>query len=120
MKALHSKMLGLLWQDTEPRELALRKIVSERLAAKPPPAIEDAVVASYFFAFRSLKLKEAVTEIAYHATSGVKHPPKGSLLEACTARAAGTDPFDQTNRMGLVHVAFPLKMLLQPDGHLTS
>jgi len=30
------------------------------------------------------------------------------------------DAFDNTGRVGLLHIAFPLKMLLQPDGHLTS
>ena len=58
--------------------------------------------------------------IAYHATIGVKHPPKGSLLEQCAAKAAGIDEFDATGRIGLLHIAFPLKMMLQPDGHLTS
>src|SRR5438093_6880717 len=116
MKSLCSK----LWHDAEPRELRLREIVTERLAASPPPAVEDSIVASYFFAFRSLKLREAVAEIAYHATSGMKHPPPGSLVEACTAKPVGIDAFDQTQRIGLVHVAFPLKMMLQPDGHLTS
>ena len=28
--------------------------------------------------------------------------------------------WDATGRIGLLHMAFPLKMLLQPDGHLTS
>jgi ribulose-bisphosphate carboxylase large chain len=120
MKAAGSKVLEMLWHDAEPREVLLRRIVSERLAQKPPPSVEDSIVATYFFAFRSLKLPEAVAEIAYHATSGVKHPPPGSLLEACTANAAGVDAFDSTNRIGLLHVAFPLKMMLQPDGHLTS
>src|SRR5947199_1973930 len=120
MKTLGSKLLQLLWHDAEPRELRLRKIVTERLAANPLPAVEDSIVASYFFAFRSLKLKEAVAEIAYHATSGMKHPPPGSLVEACTAKPVGIDAFDHTQRIGLVHVAFPLKMMLQPDGHLTS
>src|SRR5882724_6466398 len=120
MKTLGSKLFQLLWHDAEPRELRLREIVTERLAASPPPAVEDSIVASYFFAFRSLKLKEAVAEIAYHATSGMKHPPPGSLVEACTAKPAGIDTFDHTQRIGLVHMAFPLKMMLQPDGHLTS
>src|SRR5437773_9056218 len=102
MKALSPKLLDLLWHDPEPRELRLREIISERLAANPPPAVEGCVVASYFFAFRTLKLSEAVGEIAYHATSGVKHPPVGSLLEACTAKPAGFDAFDKTNRIGLV------------------
>lgn len=86
MKTLSPKLLDLLWHDPEPRELRLREIISERLAAKPPPAVDDAIVASYFFAFRTLRLGEAVGEIAYHATSGVKHPPPGSLLEACTGK----------------------------------
>jgi ribulose-bisphosphate carboxylase large chain len=82
--------------------------------------MDDQVVATYFFALRTMTLKTAVSEIAYHATSGVKHPPAGSLLEQCTAKAAGVDAFDSGGRIGLLHVAFPLKMLVQPDGHLTS
>src|SRR5467141_1348891 len=82
--------------------------------------LEDSIVATYFFAFRSFMLSQAAHEIAYHATSGVKNPARGSLLEACTAKAAGIDAFDKTTRLGLLHIAFPLKMMLQPDGHLTS
>src|SRR5207248_11454649 len=98
----------------------LRELVGERLALNPPPAMDDYIVASYFFAFRTQRLEEAVEEISYHATIGVKHPPKGSLLEQCAAKAAGVDAFDSTGRLGLLHVALPLKMMLQPDGHLTS
>lgn len=100
--------------------MLLRNIVLERLAESPPPVLEDSVVASYFFAFRTMKLGKAIREIAYHATSGVKNPPAGSLIEECTAKPAGMDAFDASERMGLLHVAFPLKMMLQPDGHLTS
>jgi ribulose-bisphosphate carboxylase large chain len=110
----------VLWHDAAAREERLRAVVTERLAAQPPPAIDDAIVATYFFAFRTMKLEKAVSEISYHATSGVKNPPPGSLLEQCSARPAGVDAFDATGRMGLLHVAFPLKMMLQPDGHLTS
>ena len=78
------------------------------------------MVASYFFALRTASLDHTVKEIAYHATSGVKNPPPGSLLAQCTAETAGVDAWDGAGRMGLLHVAFPLKMLLQPDGHLTS
>jgi ribulose-bisphosphate carboxylase large chain len=112
--------MDALWHDADAREVALRRVVTERLAASPPPQMDDHVVASYFFAFRTQTLAHAVSEIAYHATSGTKHPPKGSLLEACTAVEAGVDPFDASGRIGLLHVAFPLKMMLQPDGHLTS
>jgi len=102
-----SRILALLWQDAEPRELELRRIITERLAIGPPPMLEDSIVATYFFAFRSFMLSQAAHEIAYHATSGVKNPARGSLLEACTAKAAGIDAFDKTNRLGLLHIAFP-------------
>jgi ribulose 1,5-bisphosphate carboxylase large subunit-like protein len=120
MKALDSKTLDWLWQDADAREVRLREIVEDRLAEAPPPAVDGHVVASYFFALRTMTLAVAVEEIAYHATSGTRHPPPGSLLAQCTAHAAGVDPFDASGRIGLLHVAFPLKMLLQPDGHLTS
>jgi ribulose 1,5-bisphosphate carboxylase large subunit-like protein len=120
MKPLQPATLELLWYDADRREEALREIVGERLALTPPPSMDDYVVATYFFAFRTVKLAEAVAEISYHATSGVKHPPAGSLLEQCSAIPAGVDEFDSTGRLGLLHVAFPLKMMLQPDGHLTS
>jgi len=110
----------LLWHDSAAREERLRAIITERLAAKPTPQIDDAIVATYFFAFRTMKLEKAVSEISYHATSGIKHPPAGSLLEQCSAKPVGVDAFDETGRLGLLHVAFPLKMMLQPDGHLTS
>ena len=120
MKTLDIPTLNLFWHDADGRELRLREVIEERRALQPPPLIEDAVVATYFMAMRSLKLEKAVAEIAYHATSGIKHPPPGSLLAQCTAQPAGVDLFDSTGRLGLLHVAFPLKMMLQPDGHLTS
>src|ERR1700722_277127 len=120
MSVINSKTRALLWHDPVPREVCLRQIITERLAGGPPPAIEDCIVATYFFAFRTMKLEKAVEEISYHATIGVKNPTPGSLLAQCAARPAGVDPFDRTGRLGLLHVAFPLKMMLQPDGHLTS
>jgi ribulose 1,5-bisphosphate carboxylase large subunit-like protein len=120
MKPLDSATLDLLWYDADVREERLRQIVRDRLGEQPPPALDDHVVATYFFAFRTLKLTEAVAEISYHATSGTRHPAPGSLVEECTGKAAGIDAFDATGRLGLVHMAYPLKMLLQPDGHLTS
>src|SRR3954462_12618722 len=120
MTYVDDKTAQLLWHDAEPRELRLRDVIAERLLARPAPKMEGYIVATYFFAYRTQKLVEAVEEISYHATIGVKHPPKGSLLEQCAAKAAGVDEFDSTGRLGLLHVAFPLKMMLQPDGHLTS
>ncbi len=117
---LNREAVQVLWHDWDQRETLLRRVVTERLAANPPAQMRDHVVASYFFALRSMKLHEAVEHISYHATSGIKHPPTGSLLEQCSAKTAGVDAFDETGRLGLLHVAFPLKMMLQPDGHLTS
>jgi ribulose 1,5-bisphosphate carboxylase large subunit-like protein len=117
---LDSTTLQLLWHDADAREVGLRRAINERLAAKPPPMLDDQIVATYFFALRSWSLDHAAKEISYHATSGTKDIPPGSLLEQCTGRAVGVDAFDSTDRLGLLHIAYPLKMLLQPDGHLTS
>jgi ribulose-bisphosphate carboxylase large chain len=120
VQIIDNKAAQALWFDWDEREVLLRRIVADRLAASSPPPMDDYVVATYFFALRTTKLADAVEEISYLATSGVKHPPAGSLLDQCSAKPAGVDAFDSTGRMGLLHVAFPLKMLLQPDGHLTS
>jgi ribulose-bisphosphate carboxylase large chain len=120
MKPLDSKSLDHLWYDADVREERLREIVRDRLAEKPPPLIDDQLVATYFFAFRTQTLAEAATEISYHATSGTRHLPPGSLIEQCTGKAVGVDAFDSTGRIGILHMAYPLKMLLQPDRHLTS
>src|SRR5262245_20709263 len=117
---LSADLLKLFWHDNDQREEQLRRVITERLALNPPPQSDDHIIATYFFAFRTMRLDHAVEEISYHATSGIKHPPQGSLLEQCSARAAGVDAFDATGRIGILHVAFPLKMMLQPDGHLTS
>jgi ribulose-bisphosphate carboxylase large chain len=120
MSTIDSATLNSLWHDADAREVRLREIITERLAAKPPPIDDDFIVTTYFFALRSWSLEHAAKEISYHATSGTKHIPPGSLLEQCTGRTVGVDAFDSTGRLGLLHIAFPLKMLLQPDGHLTS
>ena len=120
MTSISAQTLQLLWHDAEPREVRLREIITERLASKPPPAMDEHIVATYFFAFRTQPLEHAVHDISYHATIGVKDPPPGSLLAQCAAVPAGVDAFDDTGRLGLLHIAFPLKMMLQPDGHLTS
>jgi len=120
MNHVDSATMDGLWHDFDAREVTLRQVVEDRLGANPPPSVPEHVVATYFFAFRTMTLEKAVEEISYHATSGVKHPPAGSLLERCSAHQAGVDAFDASGRIGLLHVAFPLAMMLQPDGHLTS
>ena len=120
MKPIDNSTLELLWFDADARDTQLRRLVAGRMAENPPPAIDDHIIATYFLALRTEQLSRIAKEIAYHATSGIKNPPPGSLLAQCTAHAAGVDAWDATGRIGLLHMAFPLKMLLQPDGHLTS
>ena len=120
MVSVESTKLDVLWSDGDAREMCLREIVEERLAAAPPPVLDGCIVAAYFLALRTLKLGEAAEEISYHASSGDRHPPPGSLLEECTAKVVGVDEFDSSRRIGLLHMAFPLRMMCQPDGHLTS
>jgi ribulose-bisphosphate carboxylase large chain len=120
MNLFDSATLDLLWFDTDARDVRLRQCVTERLGVCPPPVVEDHVVATYFLALRTTPLHRAARVIAYHATSGVKDPTPGSLLAQCTASAAGVDAWDASEKMGLLHEAFPLKMMRQPDGHLTS
>jgi ribulose 1,5-bisphosphate carboxylase large subunit-like protein len=120
MSQLNSSTLDRLRDDFDTREELLRQIVADRLGENPTPKVPDHVVATYFFSFRNQTLNHAVEEISYHATSGVKNPPKGSLLEQCSARQAGVDAFDATGKIGLLHVAFPLKMMRHPDGHVSS
>jgi len=120
VNSLDPATLSLFWHDADAREVRLRQVIAERLAAKPPPVIDDQLVATYFLALRSWSLEQAAKEISYHATSGTKDIPPNSLLAQCTGHAAGLDAFDATGRLGLLHMAYPLKMLLQPDGHLTS
>lgn len=120
MVPVEATKLDVLWRDADTRETCLREIVGERLTATPPPTLDDHIVATYFLALRTMKLEEVAEEISYHATSGVRHPPAGSLLEECTAMAVGVDAFDSSGQLGLLHMAFPLKLMCQPDGHLTS
>jgi ribulose-bisphosphate carboxylase large chain len=120
MKLIDNSLEKMLWYDADARETRLRRLIKERLAENPAPSIEDHVVATYFLALRSTPLSRISKEIAYHATSGIKNPPPGSLLAQCTGQAAGIDAWDASGRIGLLHMAFPLKMLQQPDGHVTS
>ncbi len=120
MNTVSSAVLERLRDDFDAREELLRQVVGDRLGQSPPPAVPDHLVATYYFALRSQTLEHAVEEISYHATSGIKDPPRGSLLEQCSARQAGVDRFDSSGRIGLLHVAFPLKMMRHPDGHLSS
>jgi ribulose-bisphosphate carboxylase large chain len=117
---LQSRALQQLWHDFDAREELLRSSITERVADQPAPHLDDFIVATYFFALRSWSLEHAAKEISYHATSGTKDIAPGSLIEQCTGKLVGVDAWDETGRLGLLHMAFPLKMLLRADGSLTS
>ncbi len=117
---MRSEDLAQLWFDWDAREQRLRAVVAERLALRPPPSADDAVVATYFLALRTRSLRQIAEDFSYHATSGVHDPPPGSLLAQCTGRLLDIDAWDGTGRLGLLHMAYPLKMLLDAGGRLTS
>ena len=81
MKPLAADLLDSLWHDADAREVRLRQLITERLLEAPAPVIDDQIVATYFFALRTWSLQHMAKEIAYHATSGTKEIPPGSLLE---------------------------------------
>jgi ribulose-bisphosphate carboxylase large chain len=115
-----SSVVESLWHDFDEREHLLRRLIAESLVASFAPKLDDFIIATYFFALRSWSLEHAAKEISYHATSGTKDVTPGSLIEQCTGKLVGVDAWDNTGRLGLLHLAFPLKMFLQADGHLTS
>ena len=94
MAFLNSTTLDRLRDDFDAREEVLRQVVADRLGERPAPSVPDHIVATYYFAFRTGTLEHAIEEISYHATSGVKNPPPGSLLAECSAQQAGVDAFD--------------------------
>ena len=94
MVRVESTKLDVLRSDADAREMCLREVAGDRLSVSPPPTLDNYIVATYFLALRTLKLQEAAEEISYHASSGFRHPPTDSLLEACTARVVGVDEFD--------------------------
>lgn len=120
MLTLAPKTRAALDHDCDAREEILRTLITERLSAVRPPRMEDHVVATYFLRLRTWDLQHAGHEISYHATSGTHDVAPGSLIEQCTGTIAGVDAWDSTNRCGLLHIAFPLKMLLNEDGGLSS
>jgi len=120
MRAISSDHLASLWIDLDVREERLREIAIDRLLESPPPTLSDQIVATYFLALRTKQLAEVGEDIAYHATSGWKNPTPGSLVAECTGKTVGVDAWDPSGRIGLIHMAFPTKMLLNASGGLTS
>ena len=120
MEYLGSKTLDVIRQDLDLREEIIRKVVVEVLAAMPQPDVSADVVATYFVVARSISVEQVGREIAYHATTGLRSVEAGSLLAECTGRVVDAVNLDPSGRVGVVRVAFPLKMLVDEQGDLYS
>ena len=107
--------------DVDAREAAIRQRVYDQAHfwsdAPPDP---DAIVATYFLRPRTVSLTKAGKLISYHMTTGTKHAESGSLLDICTGRVEGVLPWDASDKVGLVRVAFPNKLFQHADGNYYS
>jgi ribulose-bisphosphate carboxylase large chain len=106
--------------DLDAREELIRSLVVERMQELPVPDLSEHVVATYFIATDGKKVFDAGKTIAYHQTTSIKHPDPNSLVGKCTGHAIDCVPFDASERIGIVRVAFPLAMLLDSKGVVYS
>jgi ribulose 1,5-bisphosphate carboxylase large subunit-like protein len=106
--------------DLDAREETVRETVYEVMAELPRPDLSDQIVVTYWVHAATLTPAQVGREISYHMTSGVRKAPSGSLLDACTGQVIDAVDFDNSGRLGLVRVGFPLKMLRHEDGSLYS
>ncbi|HEY3415585.1 MAG TPA: RuBisCO large subunit C-terminal-like domain-containing protein [Armatimonadota bacterium] len=104
--------------DLDSRAALIRQVVVEQLQERGPVTSPEHVVGAYFVMSRTSTVAEVGETISYHMTSGVHHPPVGSLLEACTGQVLAAEPFDASGRVGLVWVGFPVRMMQYPDGRV--
>jgi len=103
--------------DLDRREAEIRaRIYEQRDFWAEAPENPAAIIATYFIHARHGSLREAGESISYHMTSAVKNPPPGSLLERCTGQLADVLAWTPNEKIGLVRVAFPLKMFEREDG----
>jgi ribulose 1,5-bisphosphate carboxylase large subunit-like protein len=109
-------LISAMLYDLDRRQDLVRRFVGQRMAEKGPVASPDHIVATYFAHSRASHLKDVGEAISYHMTTAEHNPPPGSLLAECTGEVLGTDPFDAHDRLGLVWVGFPVKMMRYDDG----
>lgn len=104
--------------DLDQREELIRRHVYEAMAGLPRPDLADHIVATFFVSARTMTVQAVGNDIWYHMTSGVRSAKPGSLLDQCSGKVVDYVHFDASGRIGIVRVAFPLKMLLHEDGSL--
>jgi len=120
MAHLAAKTLKIIEQDLDRREDVIRDAVYDVLSGWPAPDVSEHVVATYFIMTRSSSPARAGDEIAHLMSTSIHDPAKGSLLDQCTAEVTESTTFDAAGRIGMVRVAFPLKMLEDADGNVYS
>jgi ribulose-bisphosphate carboxylase large chain len=120
MTHLSGRALEIVETDLDEREDVIRRLVAERLPEMHRPDLSEHIVGTYFVAARTMQPHQVGGEISYHMTSGVRSAPPGSLLDRCSGRVIDSVTFTASGRIGLVRVAFPLKMLLDDTGALYS
>ena len=120
MRILSTDILNTMKIDLDAREESIREAVYEVMAELPPPDLSDQIVVTYWVHAASLSPAQVGKEISYHMTSGVRKAPTGSLLDQCSGRVIDAVDFDESGRLGLVRVGFPLKMLLDETGSIYS
>jgi ribulose-bisphosphate carboxylase large chain len=108
--------------DLDTRESVIRqRIYDEADFWATPPEDPESFIATYFLKSREGSLHDAGKSISYHMTTGVKSAPPGSLLDRCTGKVLGVHAWDVSNKVGLIRVTFPTKLLQHSDGkHYTS
>ena len=120
MSTLSPNILQTIKFDLDKREGIIRRAVYDGLGQMSKAETCDHLVATYFVVAHSESLNQVGQEISYHMTSGVRHAPAASLLDKCTGKVLDTGAFDRSGKVGLLRVAFPLKMLFHQDGSLYS
>ena len=92
-------------------KVQIRELVYAAMEEFPPPELSEHLVATYFVAARSMAPASRGRNSLPH-DKWRAHSSAGSLLAACSGEVVDAIAFDAAERVGVVRVAFPLKMLL--------
>ena len=108
--------LDLIDIDLDRREEIIRELVYETLAGLPAEVPADHFVATYYLQTRTAKLAVAGDDLPYHMTCGIRTPPPNTLLSSCRGYVIDWKAFDTQDRVGVVRVAYPIKMFTDEQG----
>ena len=110
--------LANLWFDWDGRETVLRRDRESRLAESPSSGYRrtrsSPPISWPCDPNRSRKWVPS-SATTPRAASRSRRPAR--CWPSAPARTVGVEPFDATGRLGLLHMAYPLKMLLNARGH---